>query len=216
MRLPSFSRPGVAYILRDALYLSLTDFSPCTTLVKTRGPGFQMPSSSGFCAFGDKDKEPSVEELVAIIDDCYEAATIVGMGEEDQGVTFAGLGDPLEKIDILLETVHESKQKRHGIPFSVTTSGLYDVSIAGQLKNGGVKAITVALNAADPKTYSNLMIPTNGKSFGDVCNFVVAAAEIGMNVTCTAVEAPGVDTTSVRKLAESLGASEFKLRSFFS
>lgn len=59
------------------------------------------------------------------------------------------------------------------------------------------------------------MAPTNGKGFPDVCNFVVSAAEAGMDVTCAAVETPGVKMNDVRQLAASLGATTFKTRPYF-
>ena len=59
------------------------------------------------------------------------------------------------------------------------------------------------------------MAPTNDKGFGDVCSFIMAAAEAGMGVTCAAVDAPGVKLADVRQLASSLGASEFKTRPYF-
>ena len=94
---PSF-RPGVAYVLRNALYLQ-----PCarnvaaTSLLASRGPGFALPADCGFERL-DPDAEPSAAELAAVVDEVYAASTASSagaMGESDAGVTFAGDGEPL-------------------------------------------------------------------------------------------------------------------------
>ena len=117
-------------------------------------------------------------------------------------------------METLLETVRLVKERRHGVGFAVSTSGLFDTGLPAALKAGGVKGVVVALNARNTPPYDKLMQPTNGKGFGDGCSFVIGAAEAGMDVTCTAVEAPGVDIAAVRALASSLGAATFKSRSF--
>ena len=82
------------------------------------------------------------------------------------------------------------------------------------LKGGGVKQVTVALAAHTPPLYEKLMAPQDGRGFGDVCAFVDACAQAGLLVECTAVEAPGVNKDATRKLAMSLGAAEFRVRSY--
>lgn len=157
MRVPSYARKGLAYVINGGLYLSLTNFAPCTTLVASRGPGFQMPPSSGFELLPDGDENlPKASELALIIDDVYRDLEIVGMGENDPGVSFTGLGDPLTELDTLLETVALVKERRHGVGFSVTTSGLFDACVPFQLFAGGVKHVCVSLNAASPACNPNL------------------------------------------------------------
>lgn len=217
--LPKTSRPGASYILQNALYLSLTNKNMTKGIIETRGPSFKMPLDSGFAMLSESvEGEPTADELVAIVDEVYENFAVVGMGENDSGVTFAGAGDPLLRLDVLLETVKLVKQRRHGIKFTVMTSGLFDSSIPQQLKNGGVKEVCVNINAENPKQYDTLMQPVNeapGKGFIKVCGFIVAAVEAGMVVTCAAVECPGVNVSAIRKLSESLGASQFKIRPYF-
>jgi TatD family-associated radical SAM protein len=212
--IPKFSRIGVAYTLNRALYLSLTNENICTSLVTSRGPAFSMPASSGFALLED-GYEPSSDDIFNVVDSVYETLDIGSMGEDDKGICFTGFGDPLLRIDTLCESVQKIKQSRHGIPVSLTTSGLFDTELVARLNESGVRQITVNLNAADPKTYTDLMMPSNGKGFGDVCSFVIACAENGMDVTCAAVEHPSLNIKDVRSLALSLGALEFKPRPFF-
>jgi len=215
IRVPSAARAGVAYTLRGGLYVSLTNASPSLSLLASRGPAFAMPADSGYCALPEGEAaEPAAKEVAELVDEAYGDFEVVGMGENDLGVRFAGLGDPLLRIETLLETVRLVKERRHGVGFAVSTSGLFDAGVPAALKAGGVKGVVVALNASNPPQYDKLMQPTNGKGFGDVCSFVIGAAEAGMDVTCTAVEVPGVDIAVVRALASSLGAATFKSRSF--
>ncbi len=63
-----------------------------------------MPTSSQFQLLGSF--EPSPDNLASEVESYYTSpdVTIVGMGENDHGVTFAGYGEPLLRSDALLET----------------------------------------------------------------------------------------------------------------
>jgi len=205
---------GVSYTVRSGgpLYLALTNSCNSATLIATRGPGFSMPD--GFEPLPDGGEEPSAAQLAAVVVRAYEDIEIIGMGENDGGITFAGLGEPLLRLETLLETVRLVKESNHGVPFRVVTNGLVGPEVAEALKGGGVKQVTVALAAHTPPLYEKLMAPQDGRGFGDVCAFVDACAQAGLLVECTAVEAPGVNKDATRKLAMSLGAAEFRVRSY--
>jgi molybdenum cofactor biosynthesis enzyme MoaA len=88
--------------------------------------------------------------------------------------------------------------------------------LAAKLKKAGIDQISIALQSDCPKQYEQLMRPIAGAgSFGDVCSFVMACAEAGLSVECTAVENPVVKLSAVRALAMSLGAHEFSSSTFF-
>lgn len=83
----------LAYVLHDRLYLSLTNESPTTGILETRGPGFKMPESSKFAILLH---EPTPEELVMIIDDTYHQLCITEALHTTAHVpivTFAGSGN---------------------------------------------------------------------------------------------------------------------------
>ena len=204
---------GLSYKLHNTLYLSVTNLNICTSLIDTRGPNFQMPIESGFKLI--QGAEPTVDELTSIINDHYaNDANIIGMGENDPGIKFCGNGEPLLRPKIITDTIANIKEVRHGCVFNVYTCGLFDPNVALDLKEGGVSGVTVALNAADPNTYNRIMKPTNNKSFSDVCTFILSCVEAGLDVTATAVDTPDVKVKDVRDLAISLGAIEFKSRTY--
>ena len=202
---------GVGWELQR-LYLALTNETRCRSLLETRGPGFVMPDDSGYASLDGE--EPSVDELVAVVDRSFELRPLQ-RDMDDIEVIFGGFGDPLLRADLLCTTVERVKTSRHGTSFRALTSGLFGdpAEVLDPLESVGVKRLTVALNAANPKQYADLMSPTQF-GFSEVCNFVVSAAERGMTVSCTAVENGKVDVKKVRKLAMSLGAAEFRVRSF--
>ena len=67
----SLARPGVAYTLRGALYLALTNQTNATPLTRLRGPAFSMPPSSNFQLL--TEPEPTAAELVDAVDAFYDA-----------------------------------------------------------------------------------------------------------------------------------------------
>ena len=41
-----------------------------------------------------------------------------------QPITFAGLGDPLYRLDDIYEIIQTIHESRHGVPFKIETNGL--------------------------------------------------------------------------------------------
>jgi TatD family-associated radical SAM protein len=218
------ARRGVAYSVRGGLYLSLTNRCNAVPLLEARGPGFKMPPQTGFQPLDEGAPEPTADELAAVVDAAYsseEARQIIGTGENDAGVVFAGLGEPLLRIGTLSEVVHTVRQRRHGVPWRINTNGLFGVEVAEQLAEFAVDSdgrhpfvVSVMLAAHTPPLYSKLMKPQDGKKFQDVCSFVLALTERGVTVEATAVDAPGVDVRALRQVALGLGATELRVRSF--
>ena len=107
------ARKGVAYTVGRGLYLALTDRTNSRTVVASRGPGFVMSRESNFSPLGGKGAaEPSATELAAVVDRAYDGLDIVGMGENDPGVTFAGLGEPLLRMETIVETIATVSERR--------------------------------------------------------------------------------------------------------
>ena len=223
-------RKGLAYTAHGgALYLALTNVSNSKTLLSIRGPSFVPPPDFESLEDGTAG-EPAAPELAAIVQRFYEEgyADVSDMGDNDSGVTFAGLGEPLLRLEVLLDTVQLVKETNHGVPFRVVTNGLveYPADVAAALKGSGVASVSISLMAHTPPLYNALMDPQDGRSFGDVCCFIEACAAAGLVVECTAVDMTDAvgneaqlvgkkfNANAVRQLAMSLGAHEFRLRTY--
>ena len=178
-----------------------------------------MPTTSGFQHLGG-DREPSALQLAAVVDAHYSNnVDIIGMGENDGGVAFAGLGEPTLRLGVMLETVRLVKERRHGVKFRLISNGLVDedpVAVAEALHAGGVRSASIALMTANPQQYAELMRPLNpALSHSTVCNFIVALSEAGVETEATVVKSPGVNVRDAKHLAEALGAVNFREREFF-
>jgi hypothetical protein len=212
---------GFAYTVGNRLFFALTNATNRgTTLFAAQGPNFSLPSSyAPFSPLPD-GVEPSAQQLAAIVEDAYDGdrwKTSVGssMGEEDEGVWFAGQGEPLIRLPTLLETVEIVKENRHGIPFGIETNGLFAPDVAQQLVEAGVKRMSVQMITANPKQYAELAKPHEGTGgHAAVCSFVATAAEAGAAVTVTAVKIPGVDVRAAKALASALGAVDFEAQEY--
>ena len=56
---------GLAYTLRNSLYLSTTNHASAMSLLASRGPSFRMPVESGFFPLSD-GFEPTAAQLFAV------------------------------------------------------------------------------------------------------------------------------------------------------
>lgn len=210
--------PGASYFLGETLYLSLTDKCNAATLISTRGPGFRMPEDAAFQPLNGL--EPSADQLAAVVDLYYSKHEgIVGMGENDGGVAFAGLGEPTLRLETMLETIALVRERRHGVPFRLVTNGLCSnpINMAQQLREVGLKRASVALMTANPKQYDEIMQPTceDGPvlSHSDVVATILALSEAGIETEVTAVSSPGVNVADIKQLSVALGA-DFRARTY--
>mmetsp|Transcript_61766 Transcript_61766/g.145589 ORF Transcript_61766/g.145589 Transcript_61766/m.145589 type:complete len:236 (-) Transcript_61766:80-787(-) len=213
------SAAGLVYIVHKSLYVALTNKSNSTPLPVTRGPGFKM--SSPFSPLPD-GFEPNSKQIFVAVDAAWKKADTgyqkAGTQAGYESIVFAGLGEPTLKLDVLLDTARTLKAWRANVPLRLNTNGLGNVhwkrDIIGDLKTSGIESVTIALNAASPAEYLEIMKPTDGgASLEEVCDFAAACVEQGLSVECTAVEAPGVNIQEVSALAKSMGCS-FRSRSF--
>ncbi|KAK3280471.1 hypothetical protein CYMTET_11695 [Cymbomonas tetramitiformis] len=152
------------------------------------------------------------------------------MGENDPGVVFAGFGEPLLRVDTLLDTVNLVKEEQNGVPFRINTNGLFfdDDDVITKLLDSGlvavgdddmrretrIQSISVFLPSNNAATYAEIMQPPEGKSLLDAIGFIASLAEAGVHVECTAVEHPAVDLALTENLAMALGASSFRTRTY--
>jgi hypothetical protein len=126
-----------------------------------------------------------------------------GMGESDQGVWFAGVGDfdVLDHILLIQEAIQAIQEHRHGIPFRLYSSGQPATVVPWEAMPKKKCTLQISLFAPTPKEYVKW---TGGKQkdFTQVCGLIATAAE-SMPVEIGVLqeyEAPA------QSLASSLGA----------
>jgi len=142
-------------------------------------------------------REPSVEEVLEAVGDPAKYKSIV----------FCGLGEPTQRLDVLLEIARTLK--RQGAQIRVNTDGL------ASLINGRdvtpemaevVDAVSISLNAQDAELYEQHCQPKRKGTFEAMLDFARRARESGIDVTMTAIDGlPGVDIGTCERIARQLG-----------
>ncbi|HET6421510.1 MAG TPA: TatD family hydrolase, partial [Geobacteraceae bacterium] len=188
----------IAYKIRNSLYLNITN---------------RCSNRCSFCAkFSDftvkghylrLDHEPSFDEVMTAVGD------VSGYDE----IVFCGYGEPMLRLDLVMEVAAELKKK--GSRVRINTDGqanmVYERNVLPELQ-GLVDCISVSLNAADADTYDRLCrSPFGSRGFQGVCAFLQEAKKYIPEVVASAVTVPGLDIEAVRRLAQSLGV-EFRVR----
>ncbi|GBG27471.1 Hypothetical Protein FCC1311_036932 [Hondaea fermentalgiana] len=216
------ARPGLVYWLGSKLYLGVTNRCNAVPIIVQRGPSFSMPEDSGFAKLPEDEEEPTAQDMFEAVDNAYASdprKKMIGMGENDEGVTFAGYGEPLLRLDTILEAAQIIRETRHGVPLRIKTNGLMpggdNASAAQQLAAAGIKSASVFLPGADPNTFAKFAQAESPElNFGMVCDFIGQLSEAGLDVECTTVKRDGIDVSAVRQLAMALGATETRAVSF--
>ncbi len=191
---------AIAYRIRNSLYLNITN---------------RCSNRCSFCAkFGDftvkghylkLDHEPAFTEVMAAVREHRDYDEVV----------FCGYGEPLLRLDLVREVAAELKKS--GTKIRINTDGqanlVYGRDITPELA-GFCDCISVSLNAADADSYARLCnSPFGLKAWDGIREFLKEAKKHIPQVVASAVTAPGVDTTKVRKVADELGV-EFREREY--
>jgi len=190
----------IAYKIRNSLYLNITN---------------HCSNRCSFCAKFDDftvkghnlllDGEPTFAEIM-------EA---VGQPAEIDEIVFCGYGEPLIRLELVIQVARELKAR--GYRIRINTDGQANVvhgrNILPELA-GLVDSISISLNAPDAATYEQICnTPFGEAGFEAVCSFIREAQQHIPQVTASAVTIPGINIAACRQLAESLGA-EFRVREY--
>jgi TatD family-associated radical SAM protein len=189
----------LAYEIRDALYLNITD--RCTLACAF------CPKHNGSTQVHDYDlaldHRPEVEEILAEVGDPSHYSEIV----------FCGYGEPTLRLKVLLAVAEEIKKR--GGRVRVNTDGL------GNLVNkrnilpemvGRIDALSVSLNGQNREVYDRHCKPALDNAFEAVLDFLRQAPSYVPSVTATAIEGlDGVDIEACERLARECGV-QFRAR----
>lgn len=200
-RIPAAEEVRVVYMIRNSLYLNLTNRCTNACVFCAKRKGFHVKGH-----MLRLPGEPAVSDVL----------TLVGDPKRYDEVVFCGFGEPLLRLEDVKEIARELK--RRGARVRVNTDGLANLvhgrDVLPELA-GLVDALSVSLNAADAENYAKICPNRYGAaSFPALLDFLREAPKHVPSVAATAVALPGLDTEAVRRLAESIPGVSFRLRSY--
>jgi cyclic pyranopterin phosphate synthase len=197
--------PSVTYWLGNSLYLNVTNRCPNSCYFCFRR------YKKGIRDFNLKlEKEPTTEEVIGEL----QKALNRKIWSE---VVFCGFGEPLERLDLILEVTRWIK-KHHRKSVRVDTNGQGYLlnrgrEVVRELKEAGVDRVIVSLNAHNKETYNEVCKPEFEDAYENVAEFIKKAKEGGLETEATAVTIPEVEISKVKELAEKLGV-KFSVREY--
>ncbi len=191
----------IAYPIRNSLYLNITNkcTNRCYFCVRDFSNGV-----SGYNLW--LEQEPTTEEIIKAVGDPSQYDEVV----------FCGFGEPVIRLDTIMEVSKILKGK--GAKIRINTNGqgniIHKRNILPQLK-GLVDTIAVSLNAHDSASYNKISRPVSkkGDMFSEVLRFIKEAQKHIPYVEVTCVAVPEVDLDKCRTVVEQTGA-KFRLRNY--
>jgi TatD DNase family protein len=195
------SDPKIAYTIRDALYLNITN--RCT-LACTFCPKFDDFMVKGH--YLKLTAEPAIPEVIAAIGDATAFSEVV----------FCGYGEPTLRLDALIEIARTIKAQ--GAHVRLNTDGLANLvhgrDVIPELAPC-IDSVSVSLNAHDAPTYAKYCpsgTRTRDGAYEAVKAFIRAAKGRIADVQATAVTLPDVDIEACRRIAEDELGVRFRAR----
>lgn len=197
--------PSVVYWLGNSLYLNITN--KCSNRCYFCFRKFK----NGVQEFNLKlEKEPTLEE---VIDELQKYKNRKNWSE----VVFCGFGEPLERLDIVLE-ITEWIKKNYWKTVRVNTNGQGYLlnkgrNVVREMKNAGVDKVSVSLNAHDKAAYNQICKPEFEDAYENVLEFVKKAKDEGLEIEATALTIPEVELARIKDLAQKIGV-KFSIREY--
>jgi TatD family-associated radical SAM protein len=196
---------SIVYWLGRSIYLNITNrcSNSCNFCLRK--------FKTGIKEFNLKlEKEPTTEEIIK------ELQKVISR-DNWREIVFCGFGEPLERLDIVLE-LSRWLNRHCWKTIRVDTNGQGYLlnpgrDVARELKEAGVNKLSVSLNAHNKETYNQICNPKFEEAFESVLEFITMAKEEGIETEVTAVTIPEVEITKVKDLAERMGV-KFTVRQF--
>jgi TatD family-associated radical SAM protein len=151
-------------------------------------------------------REPSIEEIIKALEELNLS--------KYREIVFTGLGEPTLRFDVVLAITRWLKNQN--LRVRLDTNGHAALinpgkDVVAELKNAGIDAISVSLNAESEEKYNKLCRPIHKNTYRAIREFVKGAKEAGISTRVTVVNVPEIDIEKCKKVAEELD-SEFHVR----
>ncbi|MFU2418148.1 TIGR04100 family radical SAM protein [Peptacetobacter sp. AB800] len=187
----------IFYPIGESLYVNLTNKCPCRCVFCVREEHETVGNNNSLWL----DHDPSMEEIKADL----ERFNLADYKE----VVFCGFGEPMMRMDDLIETAKYIKSKAD-IKTRINTNGLGDLihekNTAECIKDC-IDSVSISLNAPDKESYCRVTRPKFGEqSFEAMLKFAEECRDCGINIAFSVVdEITPEEIEKSRELAESLG-----------
>lgn len=211
---------AITYAFAGVVYVSLTNRSNARlTMLEANGPGFEFPPGTGFAPLPQGYEPTAAKAAAAALGACDRLDEADGTSVVRE-VVYAGLGEPLLRLQPLCETVEILAASDRVGSQRLNTNGLIDKSEAAEaaqkLASAGLSSACVQIQSGDGLQHAELMTGL-GEGWHSLCDATYFATELlraGVVVQCSVVARPEVDLEKAEALALKLGAT-FKVRSYF-
>ncbi|MCE5219971.1 MAG: TIGR04100 family radical SAM protein [Clostridium sp.] len=164
------------------IYVNLTNKCPCSCTFCLRNTKEMAESNSLWL-----DREPTIQEVIGE----FEKYDLSKFDE----IIFCGFGEPLTRLDDLLEVAKYLKNRSSSTSIRINTNGLADLmhkkKIAPLLKDL-INTVSISLNASNAEEYFRLTRNKFGiESYDAMLKFAVSCKEYVQNVVMTVVDCIG-------------------------
>jgi TatD family-associated radical SAM protein len=189
-------KPSIVYWLGDNLYLNVAN---------------QCSNNCYFCFRNYKDgisnfslkltHDPTAYEVIENVKDVINK-------RQWREIVFCGFGEPLIRLDTVLEVACWLKKYHASINIRVDTNGqaqlfYKDRNVIDELKRAGVDRVSVSLNAHNQQIYDQICKPKFENAYAAVLNFIEAAKD-EFDTEVTAVTIPEADLLRIEQIASDL------------
>lgn len=165
-----------------SIYVNVTNNCPCSCTFCLRNTKEMAKSNSLWL-----DKEPTVHEII----EDFEKYDITKFDE----IIFCGFGEPLTRLDDVLEVAKYIKKRNSNTPIRVNTNGLADLvnkKETAPLFKGLIDTVSISLNASNAEEYLRLTRNKFGiESYDAMLKFAVSCRAYVPNVVMTVVDCIG-------------------------
>ena len=191
----------ICYEAYKNLYINLTNrcSADCTFCIRNFADGVHGYNLK-------LSKEPSDQEVI-------EALEKTDLSKYKE-IVFTGLGEPTLRFNVVLAVTRWLKSRN--LRVRLDTNGQAALINPGkdviqELKNAGMDAISVSLNAESEEKYNRLCRPIHKNAYRSVIDFIKEARRAGIKTRVTVVNVSEIDLEKCKRLAEELDV-EFHVR----
>ncbi|MGD8505516.1 MAG: TatD family nuclease-associated radical SAM protein [Candidatus Bathyarchaeota archaeon] len=197
-------KPSIVYWLGDKLYLNVTNrcSNNCYFCFRRYKRGIDRFNL-------ELTKEPTQSQIIA------ELRSFLNRRLWKE-IVFCGFGEPLERLDCVLEVTRWIK-KHSQIAVRIDTNGQVNLlkkekNVIDELREAGVDRISISLNAHDKETYNDVCRPKFENAYESILDFVENAKD-HFDIEITAVNIPELNISATKEIAEKMGV-QFRLREY--